>query len=221
MSELTKRKIIMDTARILFYEQGYKNTYFEQIAEKCNVSKTLISYHFNSKAALAREVHQTYVSDVKNVVSFKVYQYYFNMKSYDLQVSTAVEIRLAHMMYLKDDNVFRFAKERADDKYDDFHPAHNEARYEIHDRHKKLNVDEKSDELKMISNAVPAANFAVIRSFKAGIYNATVEQCLDFCVSTCFRLMKINEERINEIIEESKLIIETVKFEIQPYFRVI
>ena len=221
MNDTGKRKIILDTARILFYDQGYKNTYFDQIAEKCMVSKPLISYHFNSKAALAKEVREEYVSDIKNLVSFKVYKYYFDMQSYDLQVSTAVEIRLTLMMEMLDKNVYRFVSERADDKYDELHPRHNINKYEMHDRQYKLDINREADELKMISTSVPAANFAVIRSFMEGEYKCTAEQCLDYCVATCFRLMHIDENRVQEIIEQSKVVISTVKFDIQPYFRIV
>ncbi|MCL1912353.1 MAG: TetR/AcrR family transcriptional regulator [Eubacteriaceae bacterium] len=213
---------ILDTARILFYEKGYTNTFLDSIAENCGITKPLILYYFTSKAALARAVKDVYIAEIKNVVSFKVYRYYFNMQSYDLQVSTAVEIRISNMLAILDENVSRFELERADDKFAEITSREKgDFYYEIHDRHYRLDIDRNADEIAMISTVASIGGFALARAYKQGHFNCTSEQILDYIVSLNFKLMHVPEERINEILAESKKIVDTVSFEIQPYFRVV
>lgn len=104
---------IIDTARKLFYEQGYKDTYLGQIASECGIAKPQISYHFKSKPNLAKEIAKQYTWEMKNSISMKYYEL-FNEKSYDLRVSTAVEIQIMNRLYYLDPKAFRFYKERAD-----------------------------------------------------------------------------------------------------------
>lgn len=217
----TQRENILIAATKLFYEQGYKNTYLEQIADICEITKPLISYHFNSKAALAREVAEAYNAENKNRISFKVYKHFFNMERYDLQVSTAVEIRMVRMLMLYDEKVFRFTIERADDKYDEFHGKHNTPLYEIHDRRYKLNINHEADEITMIAKAAGAAASAVAFAYKRGEIDCTLEQCLDYTVGIAFRLMRIDDERIEEILAQSKEVISKLDFEIAPYFKIL
>lgn len=44
-----KKKLIMDTCKELFYEKGYMETTFADIAEKADIPQGLITYHFESK----------------------------------------------------------------------------------------------------------------------------------------------------------------------------
>lgn len=217
----TQRYNILAAARKLFYEQGYKHTYLEQIADICNITKPLILYHFNSKAQLAREVSEIYIDENKNNIAFKVYKYYYNLKRYDLQVSTAVEIYMMNKLNIQDEKVARFVKERSDDKYDEMFSKNSSPRYQIHDRRYKLNINRKADELTMISKAAPAAVYAIMHAYKNSELNCTLEECLEYCSALHFRLMHIDEERISEIIQHSRKVLDTIQFEIAPYFQII
>ena len=66
----TQRENILSVATKLFYEQGYNNTYFYQIAEALNITKSLISYHFKTKSQLAKEVNEKFSVENKNTIAF-------------------------------------------------------------------------------------------------------------------------------------------------------
>ena len=60
-----QKENILQVATQLFYDQGYKATYLGQIAEKCEITKPLITYYYKSKSQLAGEVADRFVTDLK------------------------------------------------------------------------------------------------------------------------------------------------------------
>lgn len=216
-----QRENILQAATKLFYEQGYHATYMENIAEACEITKPLITYYFKTKSNLARQVIETFLADHKNRIALKLYNEYFINRRTDMQVSTAVEIRLHDMLHLCDPHVMRFIKELADDKYEDTFPDNSVLLYKIHDRRYHLKVNHQADEIAMISRAAMASSLSIKLAYDNGQLNCTLEECLDYLTRVHFILMRIDEARIDAIIAESKAVLEQVNFEIRPYFQVI
>ncbi len=216
-----QKENILQVATKLFYEQGYKNTYLDQIAAVCGITKPLITYYFKSKSNLAREVSERFLYEHKNRIALKLYLEYFKENPTDLQVSTAVEIRLYDMLHLYDPNVMRFTKEHADEKHEDTFSGSTVRLYKIHDRRYGLNLKRCPDEISMIARAAMATSLSVKLAYANGEFNCSLEECLDYLTSVHFVLMHIEENRIDEIIEESKRILDLLNFEIKPYFQVI
>ena len=216
-----KQKILL-AARKLFYDNGYKNTYFDQIAEICGITKPLISYYFKSKSALSREVTEIYTREIKNTISFRLYKYFYELdfERYDLQVSTAVEIKIMDRLYLSDDKAMRFLTEKANDNYEDLFPPNNKPFFEIHDRRYRLDINRETDELSMISRAASACSVGLAIGYANGEFNCTYEQFSDYSAGLHFRLMRIGDDRIEEIISQSNEIIKNIDFEFLPYFTV-
>ncbi|MCR3923383.1 MAG: TetR/AcrR family transcriptional regulator [Firmicutes bacterium] len=214
---------ILDVATKLFYDNGYNDTYFEHIAELCGITKPLISYHYNSKANLARVVAETYAKNNKNVIAFKLYKYFHDFKSYDLQVSTAVEIRLTRMLILLDKNVNRFYFERINANYDRSIAAKEASVpfYKIHDRRYKLNIDNEKDELTLLTRAAGGASISLNFAYIRGDFDCSLEDFLDYAGGVTFKMMNIDPARINEIIYESKKVINEIGFSFEPYFKVV
>jgi hypothetical protein len=73
----------------------------------------------------------------------------------------------------------------------------------------------------MIARAAMASSLSVKLAFENGDFDCSLEECLDYLTSVHFVLMHIEENRIDEIIEESKRILQMIKFEIKPYFQVV
>ncbi|OXS26839.1 MAG: hypothetical protein BI182_03800 [Acetobacterium sp. MES1] len=216
-----QKENILQTATKLFYEQGYTATYLDQIADICKITKPLITYYFKSKSNLAREVTEKFLIEHKNNVALKLYLEYFPERETDLQVSTAVEIRLYDRLHLCDPNVMRFVKEHADEKHDDTFSRSAVHLYKIHDRHYGLKLKRCPDEISMIARSAMASSLAVKLAYANGEFNCSLEECLDYLTSLHFVLMHIEENRIDEIIAESKHILQLIPFEIKPYFRVV
>ena len=214
----TQRENILTTATQLFYEHGYDDTYFYQIAEVLNITKSLISYHFKTKSSLAKEVTETFSVRNKNIISFKLYQTYFCNNKFDLQLSTAIEIRLSTALILQDPKVSRYIRESADGHYEDMFTPHYKNFYKIHDRQYHLNINRQNDEISMLARGATAASNAIIIDFINNMLNCTLEECLDYIVEMNFRFMRVGEKRIAEIIDQSKEIIKQVGFIFKPYF---
>ncbi|WP_303870341.1 TetR/AcrR family transcriptional regulator [Acetobacterium wieringae] len=223
MKEMTmnnQKEQILQVASQLFYEQGYKKTYLDQIAAICEITKPLISYYYKSKSSLARAVSDTFLFELKNKVALKLYTDYFKERKADLQVSTAVEIRLYNQMFLADPKAMRFLKELADDKYEDLFSQESIRLYKIHDRRYHLNINADTDELAMIANAARGASFSVLWAYDRGEFNCTQEDCLDYIARLNFVLMNVDKERIDAILAESKEVLKRVPFTFKPYFQI-
>jgi AcrR family transcriptional regulator len=215
-----QKENILETATRLFYEQGYKKTYLEQIAQICDITKPLISYHFKSKSKLARAVSDTFLIDFKNKIAMKLYTDYFRGRKTDLQVSTAVEIRLYNQLFLADPKAMRFIKELADDTYEDLLGQDSIRLYQMHDRRYHLDIERDTDELSMLASSARAAGFAVLWAYDRGDYKCSMEDCLDYITRLNFVLMHIDKERIDAILAESKQVLRQVPFELKPYFQI-
>lgn len=58
MSNISVKNDILKVACKLFFNKGYKETSFDDIAKRCNVTKQAITYHFGTKVQLGRDVAQ-------------------------------------------------------------------------------------------------------------------------------------------------------------------
>lgn len=219
-NDFTKNKII-EAATKFFYDQGYTNTYFEQIADECKISSPLISYHFKRKSFLAKAVSDKYTRENKNSIAFKIYKNYYEMQNYDLQLSTFVEIMLTNQLYEEDPNVFRFIKERADAHYEDIQSKNSVNLYKIHDRHYHLPINNQTDEISMLAYSAGGATLALSLAYFRGDIDCSFEDFNDYATSLHFRLMRIDEGRIEELLKESKQLIKKLNFEFKPYFKII
>ncbi|MFZ7121427.1 MAG: TetR/AcrR family transcriptional regulator [Eubacteriaceae bacterium] len=216
-SSRNKQNEIIDVATILFYEQGYKNTYLEQIAKRIGVTKQLIGYHFGTKFNLATKVINKYTEELKDKNALKVYNI---LKKSDLQVSTAVDMRILNMLYHEDQNARRFSLEVLPAIYLEPNPEVNLVKYSIHDRQYKLEIDHDTDELMMIAIVCQSSVHALQKAFYSNILNCTVEQYFDFSIRLLFKMMNIDNKRIEEIISESKKIMQKLDYKIEPYFKI-
>lgn len=56
-----KRSNVLDVAAVLFGENGYAGTKMEQIAEQCNVSKSMVYHYFKKKEDVLFAIEQEHV----------------------------------------------------------------------------------------------------------------------------------------------------------------
>ena len=216
-SSLKKKDMILASARKLFYEQGYDNTFLEHIAKDCGISKQLLLYYFPSKAKLADEVLGKVAEEVKELAQKKMFDYFGGMK--DLQVCTAVELKLASLLYLHDEKAMRFQKETA------FLALESSASstdmmsfYDMHVREYDLKLDEGKDELKMIADIFDVADAILLYHYSCGKYDCTEEQFLDYTIEVLDRLMKVPPERIEAVNRMSNAILGLLNFRFLPCF---
>ena len=219
MSKLSsdqKKEMILSSARKFFYEQGYNNTYLSHIAEDCGLSKQLLIYYYPTKADLANGVIEQIAVETKNLIEKRMFDYFGGMD--DLQVCTATEIKLSILMYLRDENAMRFQRETLFLSCDPEYAITDFSFYDMHMQRYNLKLDAQMDELKMIAHIFDVSSGALLCNYSLGHYKCTEEQLLDYIAGLMYHLMKVSQERIDEINRISNAILELLDFKFKPYF---
>lgn len=215
-STIQKKEQILMSARKIFYDQGYENAYLEHIAKDCGLSKQLLIYYYPNKAALANALFDQIGLEIKHLIEKKMYLYFGGMD--DLQVGTAVELKLSALMYLRDEKAMRFQRETAFLVANPSSANTNMTFYEMHAQKYDLDVDPEKDELKMISDIVDVSAAILLSNYSYGMYRCPEDQFLDYMAEMLYTLMKVPKERIAEINRMSNSILELLDFHFKPYF---
>ncbi len=216
ISSAQKKEMILASARKIFYDQGYDKAFLELIAKDCGLSKQLLIYYFPNKASLANAVFDQIAMEVKHLIEKKMFFYFGGME--DLQVCTAVELKLSALMYLRDEKAMRFQRETAFLTTNPSLANGNMAFYDMHVQRYDLHLNEEIDELKMIADILDASGAVLLSNYSYGAYRCNEEQFLDYMVELLYHLMKLPQERIEEINRMSNSILELLDFHFKPYF---
>ena len=73
------RADILNTAKVLFYEYGYKDTLFVHIANELAITKGLITYYFGTKANLANEVYTQFEMEIRPIEVLRFAAHHFTL----------------------------------------------------------------------------------------------------------------------------------------------
>lgn len=209
------KELIIDASTKLFYENGIENTYLEDIARLCGITKPLISHYYGSKSNLAKEVTKKYYSKIKNNVTEKIYN---TTSPYNLQYSTFVELMMISRLYNEDQNAVRFFCEYLDLGFGIQFSEDTMNYYKIHDRKYHLNIDKNSHEIELLSTASMFSIFSLTYAFFTGKLHCNFNQFCDYTARIPFNFMNIDEEKIDEIIAGGKELLEKLDFKVLPYF---
>ena len=63
-----KKKLIIDTCKVLFYQKGYANTTYEDICEAADIPPGTITYHFGGKRDIATVIDAEYERENKTYI---------------------------------------------------------------------------------------------------------------------------------------------------------
>ena len=106
-TENIKNEIIA-MATQLFFEQGYDDTTFSDIAKRLNTSKGHINYYFNTKDEIGAIVYTNFVTRIRQVIHDKLAE---KFGGYDSATAMAIGFRLENEMFREYPNSFRFSFE--------------------------------------------------------------------------------------------------------------
>lgn len=108
MNRQQSKQKILEAAQQLYYNNGFDETSFEEIAEACGITKPLIRYHYGSKAQLGNEIYGKYTMKQYQVFQKKVDtlpdEYHFLER---LAAYTLMTVRY----YETDEKAFRYYKQ--------------------------------------------------------------------------------------------------------------
>ncbi len=99
------KKLILATARKLYYDRGMDDVSFDEIAGICAVTKSLIRYHFGSKAQLANVLFGTYSREQANVFFDKAFKLPGKYKHIDILSAYSI---MCVRYYCQDPKALRF-----------------------------------------------------------------------------------------------------------------
>lgn len=207
---------IMNAAEKLFYENGYNDTFLDEIANEAGVTKGLITYYFKSKIALANNVNNRVFAKQKNYITQKIYDKY---SEYDPQVGVLVENRIQFKMWTEDKYAGRFWYELL--KYDtgDSQERLDQMIRFYKSLFHKLNIQKTSDELRLMALAVSGVTRSIYIAFFEGTFSCSGEEVLKFISSSKFIYLGFTSERIKFLLDESLKIEQQLDVRIKPYFK--
>lgn len=107
---ISTRQRIIDTARALFWEKGYDNARYEDLAQIAGINPGLIHYYFKTKAGLAQSVY----SEVANA-TFCVIDTLVDGKN-DILLYDFVDTMAVWQWLANNDNFCRFSYEIAQNR---------------------------------------------------------------------------------------------------------
>lgn len=206
---------IMEAARELFYEKGYKNTTYNDICEKANVNTGTFHYHFQTKRKVAGIIYNNFMFNIKEETGKLISSKYEN----DLKLCTALEITNYMNLFFFDDHVKTFFY----DLYSDNIPLEYalnimENFFQLHVEAFKLPIDR--DYVKIIAATNLGMEQALIVNYCSGYLTLPEQQIIDYDIELTYAQMNINHQEIERIIQKAQELGPQIKLKHVDYFKV-
>ena len=157
----SSRDRLLETARQLFYDQGYNATTLAQISDKSGVNNGLITYYFGTKNNLAQEIYNLFLMNIRSEISMRLFE---KKKEFNMALNIAVENRMLLTQKFENPNLLRFYNEyqRGSDAFGKSNPR-RERYYEL--QKEFINPDISDDDLKLYS----VCGISMIRSMVVNV----------------------------------------------------
>lgn len=218
---------ILETAKELFYEQGYYKTTVAEITKKAGVNNGLFTYYYGTKTNLSNIINAKFRLDFRNAISKNMFEI---DKCYDMAVGIAVEYRKNLELLSKKPKLRRYTIEQNSDvmihkdmSYEDIMNAkdslHTSQRGHYYQLQKRLINPNISDiDLNVYQTAGVAATNALIAAMHDRIIDCSTDYMGDKFIEICFNLLKLPDEKIEELKEQSLIIAKQFDLTLKDYF---
>ncbi|MFZ7133945.1 MAG: TetR/AcrR family transcriptional regulator [Eubacteriales bacterium] len=211
----TKHKILAVSKR-LFYENGYVDTSCKKICEEADVNLGLIHYYFKSKKNIASIIYTYFLIDVKDLVKKIMTD---TLDNYELKYATAIENWVYMSLLLKHEGYKQFYYEICRESLLlDENTKVIEFFFKLHNNTYGLNLTNNDIKLIRVVNAV--SGMGLVEKYVEGYFDMSLEELIEYKIRNMYRLMKLKEEQIDDIIETSYRIFRDIHIGISDYFRV-
>ena len=219
---------IIESAKELFYEQGFNKTTVAQITRHAGVNNGLFTYYFGSKSNIAATIESRFRLDMRNLVSQAMFDIYGD---YNLALGIATEYRVIVDLYERYPKLrvfvmenFAAAQQLGDVSHNDIVNMQNtlaaSQRNHFYQMQRRLINPSISDTDLAIYEAVgiSAAN-ALVSSWHNGLIDCSKEYLGDKFIEICFWLLGLGDERIEQLKRESLETINDIHLVLKPYFK--
>jgi len=208
------REKILNSAKKLFYENGFARVTLQQIAKEAGIRQSLLYYYFEGKDTIATEIFLEFnVTHDKMIVD--------EIKQKNLKISKTVERSLYVASYFRlcllHPKLAAFIAEvnEIDLQYKDAF-THNAYKAIINDNPSSL--DETPFEFIVIQNI--GINTLIFRLFTTNQLKATVDEIVRYKVILLLKSLSIEKEQINQILNEVFELEKNMQFDLIDYFEV-
>ena len=215
------RADILNTAKVLFYEYGYKDTLFVHIANELGITKGLITYYFGTKANLANEVYTQFEMEINNKINFMMYANHMQQYNYEPKLVIAVIQMTTLDMFHQDEKARRFFVEHMYENLqfgieDTFIPFYMAQR-------RKGGREElkKYDYVKMVAFSQRAARASTSLAYFRDKINIPYEEFVDYSLSLHWKIEQMPETKIKEMLETAKMLYKSLQIQIKRRFEIV
>ena len=218
---------IIESAKELFYEQGFNKTTVAQITKHAGVNNGLFTYYFGSKSNLAGSIESRFRLDMRNLVSQTMFDIYGD---YNLALGIATEYRVIVDLYERYPKLRVFVMENfvsnqqlGDVSQNDIVSLQNtlaaSQRNHFYQMQRRLINPSISDTDLAIyeSVGISAAN-ALVSSWHKGLIKCSKEYLGDKFIEICFWLLGLGDEKIEDLKRGSLEATEKIHLVLKPYF---
>lgn len=210
----TKEKIL-STARTLFYENGYVKTTLSQISKVSGVNKAMVSYYFGGKEKLGLEVYNEYMVAMKVLTQNAITDIF---PEADALHRTAIELRLQSRNCRKNPNLNRFYHEMCDSNI--FLKTESASIGFVENISRSLKMNLSALDVKVLS----LSNLSVVHglhiAWSTGFIDCSAEYLVETEIWHMLRILRIEDDKIKEVIATSKKIAEKINVEVGKNFKV-
>ncbi|KPU44275.1 HTH-type transcriptional regulator AcrR [Oxobacter pfennigii] len=216
-SNTENRRKLIEAAKKLFYEQGYKATTLAQISNESKVNNGLITYYFGSKADLASEIMTEYMLELRNSIAK---QLYIREKSYSLDIGIAVENRVNLLLKLQNPKLLNFDIESSKEiqTYKDINPRRDHF-YALQKRLINPNISDLN--LRFYEVCGISVTRSLGEAYASGFLKCDVEEIADYAIRMLFHMLELPVYQIEALVEQSRFLAQRINIKIGQNFEVI
>lgn len=213
----SSRDRLLETARQLFYDQGYNATTLAQISDKSGVNNGLITYYFGTKNNLAQEIYNLFLMNIRSEISMRLFE---KKKEFNMALNIAVENRMLLTQKFENPNLLRFYNEyqRGSDAFGKSNPR-RERYYEL--QKEFINPDISDDDLKLYSVCGISMIRSMVDAYEKGYLKMDLEYIKDYAVRFLFTMLHLQEPQILSLIEESRYWESQLNIHVGPNFEIV
>lgn len=210
-----EKQSIVDCARRMFYEQGIANVSMKQLAEKCEIAPSLVTYYFKTKSNIITDVISEYSREIDSMIEAK---YYEKKIPFDVRTADIVDLLVKLKLYKEDEKARTFYLEYLNCGMETLFSADFESIYRRLDRYFIMDIDRSYDQLAAVSAAAHGVVLTMIFAYYSGRLDCTYEQFVDFVLHARYKMFNMAEPEIDTMLAEGKQRYQEFTFTVKPYF---
>lgn len=188
---------ILDSAKKLFYNKGYKNTHYNEIAQHANLSPGMLHYYFRTKKTLAGKIINDLSLDLHKQIK-SIFEH-----KYDLNIIFILELIIYYDLLHTNKNFQKFYLDICDQNIiNDYTKETTFIFVKLYYKVFNINIDKKY--IKAYSTIFNFAQSGLFSQKLLGYLDLEYDKVVDLCIQLIFNYFGLKEDRIKVDIETAR-----------------